>query len=148
MVGFVPHSFSRVKACLACGSGGHSQIANADIDPDDFGKLFTGWLCYVDGEGNEQIERLLLLVIPEFRVTDGGSGSDEGDMLIIALVGDADASTQGADADPAVALKGVIPLIGILHRRGTVLGRLVQALKAFFGDLSPTMLHILLEFRP
>src|SRR5215469_8024311 len=148
MVGFVPHSFSRVEACLACGSRGHSQIANADIDPGDFGELFTGWRLYVNGEGNKQIERLLLPVIPEFRVPDGGSGSDEGDMLVIALVGDADAPVEGPDADLLMALKGVIPLIGILHRRGTVLGRPVQALKAFFGDLGPTMLHILFEPGP
>src|SRR6516162_9754040 len=144
MVGFVPHSFSRVKACLAGGSGGHSQIAHADIDPDDFGEVFTGWLCYVNREGNEQIECLLLPVIPEFRVTDGGSGSDEGDMLVIALIGEANAPTQGADADLLMALKGVIALIGILHRRGTVPGRLVQTLKAFLGDLGPAMLGILL----
>src|SRR5215470_17045212 len=125
MVGFVPHSFSRVEACLACGSRGHSQIANADIDPGDFGELFTGWRLYVNGEGNEQIERLLLPVIPEFRVPDGGSGSDEGEMLVIALVGKADAPAQSADTDPAVALKGVIPLIGILYGGGTVRGRLV-----------------------
>src|SRR5215467_3090394 len=148
MVGFVPHSFSRVEACLACGSRGHSQIANADIDPGDFGELFTGWRLYVNGEGNKQIERLLLPVIPEFRVPDGGSGSDEGEMLVIALVGDADTPTQGGDTDPTVALKGVIPLIGILHRWRAVLGMLVQALKAFLGDPGPTMLHILLEFRP
>src|SRR5712691_9603160 len=106
MVGCVPHSFARVKACLACGSGGHCQIANADIDPDHFGEVFTGWRLYVNGEGNEQIERFLWPIIPEFRVTDGGSGSDEGEMLVIALVGDADAPVQGADADLLMALKG------------------------------------------
>jgi hypothetical protein len=69
-------------------------------------------------------------------------------MLVITLVGDAHPSIERPDTDPAVALKGVIPLIGILHRRGTVLGRLVQSLKAFLGNLGPTMFHILLEFRP
>src|SRR5258708_9703638 len=148
MVGFVPHSFPWMKARLACGSGGHSQIANADIDPDDFSEVFTGRLRYVNGKGHEQIELLLWPVIPEFRVTDGGSGSDEGEMLVIALVGDAHPSTQRPDTDPAVALKGVIPLIGILHRRGTVLGRLVQSLRALLANLGPAMFHILLWFRP
>src|SRR5262245_9279494 len=138
MVGFVPCSFPWMKACLACGSGSHSQIAHADIDPNNLGELFAGWLRYVNGEGHEQIERFLLPIIPEFRVPNGGSGSDEGDMLVIALVGNADASTQGANADPTVTLNGVIPLIGVLHRRGTVLGRFVQSLEAFLGDLFPS----------
>ena len=69
-------------------------------------------------------------------------------MFVIALIGDADPPVQGADTDPAVALKGVIPLIGVLHGWGTVRGRLVQTLKAFLGDLRTTMFHILLELRP
>src|SRR5947209_12267268 len=143
MVGCVPRSFSRVKACFACGSRGHRQIADADIHANHFGEVFTGWLCYVDGEGNEQIERLLVPVIPEFRVTDGSSGSDEGEMLLIALVGETRPPAQRSDTDPAVTLKGVIALIGVLDRWRTVRGGLVQALKAFLGDLGPAMLPIL-----
>src|SRR5258708_4724861 len=148
MIGFVPYSFSRVKACLACGSGGHSQIANADIDPDDFGELFAGRFGKVNREGHEQIERLLWPVIPEFRVTYGGSLLNKRNVFVVALVGETDASVQGPDTDPAVALKGVVALIGVLHRWGTIVWRLVQPLKTFPGDLLAPMFSILLEFVP
>ena len=124
------------------------EIADTHVHTNNFGELLAGWLCYVNEKGHKQIERLLLPVIPELRVTDGGSLPYQGDMLVIALVGDADASVEGADADLLMALKGVVTLIGVLHRRGTVVWWLVQALKAFFRDLGPAMLHILLELFP
>ena len=105
-----------MKACLTCGSGGHSQIADTRIHANNFGEVFTGRLRYVNGEGNEYIELFLLPVIPEFRVTDSGSLPNTCDMLVIALIGNADAPIQGADTDPAVTLKGVIPRVGYTGR--------------------------------
>ena len=124
------------------------RLANTAINADDFGEVFAGWLSYIHREGHEQIERLLLPLIPQFGVPDGSSLANEGRMLVIAMVGDADASVQGSHTDPTVALKGVIALIGVLDRRGTVLGRLVQSLKALLGDRGASMFDILLEFRP
>ena len=69
-------------------------------------------------------------------------------MFVVALVEDADPSAQGPDAHPAVTLKGIVPLIGVLHGGGTVMRGLIQALEAFFRDLLAPMLGILLELRP
>src|SRR5207248_9250046 len=105
----------------------------------DFSELRTDRLCDIKSEGNEEIELFLLTVKPEVRVAYGGSCSDESRVFVVALVGDADAPVQGPDTDPVLTLKGVIALIGVLHRWRTVLGRLVQTLEAFLGDLGSTM---------
>src|SRR5690349_6679573 len=110
MIGFVSCSFPWMKAGFASLGGSDRQIADTHVHTNNFGELLAGWLSYVNGKGHEQIERLLLPVIPEFRVTDAGSLLDEGDMLVIGLVGDADAPIEGADADLLMALKGVVTL--------------------------------------
>jgi hypothetical protein len=148
MVGLVSCSFPWMKAGFACRGGSDREIADTYIHPDDFGELFAGWLCYVNREGHEQIECLLSPVIPEFRITYGGSLLDECDVLVVALVGDADPSVEGPDAQPAVTLKGVIPLVGVLHGGGTVMRRLVQSFEAFFRDPRTTMFRILQEPGP
>ena len=69
-------------------------------------------------------------------------------MFLLSLVRDTDPSVQGSDTDPTLTLKGVIPLIGVLHGGGTVVRWLIHPFKAFFRDLRTTMFHILFEFRP
>ena len=69
-------------------------------------------------------------------------------MLVVALVGDADAPVQRPDTDPAVTLEGVIPLIGILHRWGAIMRWLIQSFKALFRDLLTAMLSIFQQLRP
>jgi hypothetical protein len=39
----------------------------------------------------------------------------ESKVLVVALVGDSGTPIEGAETDPAVTLKGVVALIGILH---------------------------------
>src|SRR5258708_6270582 len=125
MVGPVSDLFAWMKDRLARSLRGHSQIANPDIDADYTGEVCGGWVRKSDGQGHQQIEPLLWPVIPQFCVPDGGSLPNERKMCVIALVGDADPSVQGPDTDLAVALKGVIPLIGVLHGGGTVVRWLV-----------------------
>src|SRR5207248_1592976 len=81
-------------------------------------------------------------------ITYRGFLPDECNVLIVAPIGDADTSVEGADADLLLALKSVVPLIGILNGWRTVPGRLVQSFKAFLGDLLAAMLSILQELRP
>src|SRR5262249_2545848 len=122
--------------------------ADTDIHPDDFVDLLVCRLRDADFQGNEQIEDFPGFIVPEFRITDAGSMPNECKMLMVALVGEADTPAQGTKTDLLVSLEGVITLIGILNSWRTVPGGLVQALKAFPGDLGPTMLHILLELGP
>src|ERR1700676_3619182 len=146
MVGAMSDSLPSMKTGLACGSGGHGQIANPDIDANDIREVCGGWVREIDGQRHQQIEPLLWLVIPQFRIPDGGSLPNEREVPIIPLVGDTDPSIERADTDPLVSLKGVVTLVGVLHRRGTVVRGLVQALEAFLGNPLATMLGILLEF--
>lgn len=69
-------------------------------------------------------------------------------MLVIALVGYTDTSVQCVQAHMLIALKGVVPLIGILNRRGAIARGLVQSLEAFLGDLLAAVFGILLELAP
>src|SRR5579883_1890865 len=73
---------------------------------------------------------------------------DEQQMLEIALVRQTDTSVQGLDVHLLLALKRIIPLIGILHRGGAIMGRFIQPLEAFLGDLEAAMLSIVEQFRP
>src|SRR5215467_2668438 len=115
MVSFVPDPFSRVKTSLARCRRGHSQVANTHIYPDDFAELVIDGIGDIDGQGYQQIEPLLWPVIPQFCIPDGGSLPNERNVLVVPLVGNTDPSVQGPDTDLALALKGVIPLIGVLH---------------------------------
>jgi hypothetical protein len=108
---FLRLRFRRFAWC----SGGHGQIANPDIDADDVHELCRGWRGEIDGQGHEQIELLLWPVIPQFCIPDGGSLPNERDVLFVALVGNTDPSVQRPDTDLAIALKGVIPLLGVLN---------------------------------
>src|SRR5690348_1668684 len=126
MVGPVSNLLPRVKTGLACGCRGHSQIANADIDADDVSELCRGWVSNFDGQGHKQIELLTWLIVPEFGIPNRGPFSNECRVFGVALVGNTDTSVERPDADPAVALKGVVALISVLHSWGTVVRRLVQ----------------------
>src|ERR1700730_3836638 len=148
MVGAMSDSLPRMKTGLACGSGGHGQIANPDIDANDIREVCGGWVREIDGQGDEQIEPLLWPVIPQFGIPNGGSLPNERNVLVVPLIGNTDPSVQGPNTDLALTLKGVIPLIGVLHGRGTVVRWLVQPFKAFLRDLLAAMLSILLALRP
>src|SRR5579885_504648 len=69
-------------------------------------------------------------------------------MLVIALVGEDNAPRKRAHAHLPLAWKVVVASIGILHRRRAILRGLIQALKAFLGELQPPMLLILFEPGP
>src|SRR5690349_14997258 len=117
MVGSVPNLFPRVKAGLARLCGGDSQVAHAHIYTHDLLRLSSGWISYIDGEGNKQIEGFLRFVVPQFRIPNAGFLPDQCEVRISALVGKTDSSLESPDANQAVTLKGVVALIGILHRR-------------------------------
>src|SRR5690348_1057777 len=53
MVGLVSNSFPRMKTRFTCGGGGHSQIADAHIDPNDFAEVFAGRFGPVNSQGHE-----------------------------------------------------------------------------------------------
>src|SRR5579859_7091464 len=128
MVGLMSYLFAWMKACFAGLGRSDRQIANTDIHANDCLELLLCWRLYVNGEGNEEVETFLWLVVPELGIADAGSTPNECHMLIIALVGDADASPKRPDTDPTTTLKGIVTLIGILDGGRTVRGRFVQTL--------------------
>ncbi len=104
-----------MKVGFACRGRSDGEIADTHINPDDFIIALWRGIRLLDGEGNEQIESFLRCIVPEFGIANACSGANERNVLIVALVQDAYPAVQGADTDPALALKGVIPLIGVLN---------------------------------
>ncbi len=132
MGGSVSDAFAWIKAGLARRGRGYGELANAHLHTDHLSKMFRSRISYLDLQGHQQIELFLRLIIAEFGIPDPGLLSDEGRVLLIALVGVTDASGEGTNTDPTLTLKGVIPFIGVLNRWATGLRRLVQPFKAFF----------------
>src|SRR5690349_6891365 len=101
MVSLMSCAFSGVKSRLACLCRSHGQIANPDIDTDDFMQALRSWLRNLNFYREQQIELFLATVIPEFSIPNVGTLLNEGGMLVVALVGNADASVERTNTDPA-----------------------------------------------
>jgi hypothetical protein len=114
MISALSYLLARMKRWYSCGSGRHCQIAQADIHPDSLVKLRTGWFRDINFKSNEQIALFLGFIIPQFRITDAGTMLDKRGMVIVALIGEGDASVERPDTDLLVTPKRVIPLVGIL----------------------------------
>ena len=72
MIGFGNNGFTRMKRLLSSGGSGHSQVADTDIYPNDAGMPFGCRVCSFHFQGDQQVELLLGLVIPQFGSPDVG----------------------------------------------------------------------------
>ena len=88
VVGLMSYSFPRVKTGLACCGGGHGQIADAHIDPDDLVQLLAVGSGTSISRGKRVDRRFSGFIVPELGITDAGSLPNECEVLIVALVGD------------------------------------------------------------
>src|SRR5215469_12538047 len=87
MIGLGHDTFPGMKRLLASGRSRYSQIADTHVYPDHAGMRFGGRLCYFDLQGDEQIELLLGLLIPELGCPNVSAMLNESNMLLIARVG-------------------------------------------------------------
>src|SRR5260370_34130691 len=88
MVGFGNNGFARMESTLPLGGRGHRQVTHTDINPNDAPLCLWGWLCYLNFQGDEQVELLVGLVVPQLGSTKLGTMRDLGNMCIITRVGD------------------------------------------------------------
>src|SRR5438309_6836851 len=122
--------------------------ANTYIYPDDARVCLGRRVSHLHLKGDQQVEPLAGLVIPEFGRTDGRAVLDEGRMLAIACIGDDRPARKRQDTHPAIALEAVVMPQLVLKRRGDVARSLIQSLVTFLGQTRLTHGSILLDFGP
>ena len=148
VVGFGPDLFAAGEAGSILKGRRDRQVALPDIHADDAGLALGRGVSHLHFQGNQQVEALLGLVVPEFGCSDLGPTLKECHMLVIARVGHNHASTQRQDADVLAFLQAVVAVEVVGQRRGDVVGRLVEPLVAFLGASHLALLCILCGLRP
>src|SRR5438067_8501953 len=98
-----------------CGS--HRQVADSHIDPNHLLVTFKRGVRLFYFQGDEQVELLVGLVVPELGIADAGSMVDESQVRMIALIGEGDPSFKSYQAHTVSTLETIITSIGILESR-------------------------------
>src|SRR6266487_131429 len=124
------------------------QVALSYIHANDMLMRFWGGICYFHLKGDEQIELLAWLIIPEFCRPDLRTVLHESKMLIIARIGDHHAPTKGEDAHLVLGLQAVVPVVVIGQRWGNIRGWLIESLVALPGDACLAGCSVLLDLGP
>src|SRR6266702_2182953 len=148
MVGFGNHALSRMKRARSLGGRGDGQIAHPDIHSSHTAMGVGGGVCYRNFQGDEQIELLLGLIIPELGGADMGILLEQRHMLVVPCKGNDQTALQGEDAHLLCLLEAVVPMIVVGECRRHILWSLIQALVAFLRLASLTLCGILLHLRP
>jgi len=148
MVGFGYDTFSRMERPVSPGRRSDGQIADSYIHTSYTRMGLWSGVCSLNLKGNQQVELLLGLIIPEFRGPDLGTLPNKGGVLNIAGIGDDETALQGQDREVLLTLEAVVLLILVGQRRGDILGSLVQSLVAFLGLSGFALCGILLDLGP
>src|SRR5438132_11757 len=148
MVRFGHNFLSRMKGLLSPGGSSNRQVADPDIHTGDTCMAFGCWVSYLDLKGDQQVEVLLGLVIPELGRTDMSALVDERNMFGIPRIGHNHAPIQGQDTYLLVTLEAVV-MSKLIGQGGIyVLGRLIESLIEFLGQPSFTCSVVLLDLCP
>ncbi len=148
MIGLLNDAFPGMEGLLTPSRSGYCQIAQTHVYTDDAGMRFGSWRLYFHVQGDEQIELLAGLVIPQFRRPDMSAALYQSNMLGIRRVGKHNAALQGQDAHTVLSLETVVMPKLIGQSRRDKLGSLVQALIAFLGHTRLALCSVLPDLRP
>ena len=107
-----------------------------------------GGVCSRHFQGDEQIELLVGLIIPELGGSDLGLLLEQRHMLVVPCIGNDQTALQGEDAHLLCLLEAVVPMIVVGECRRHILWGLIQALVAFLRLASLALCGILLHLRP
>src|SRR5437016_3819677 len=86
MVGFGHNAFTRMKGMISSGGRGYGQVAHTKIHPCNSCMSLGSGICYIKSKGDQQIELLAWLVIPELGRSNHCSLVQQGHMLAIARI--------------------------------------------------------------
>src|SRR5215467_4729580 len=106
------------------------------------------WVCYFNLKGDEQVELLAGLVIPEFARPNAGPLMKQSHVLVIARVGNDHAPFQCQDGYLMAFLQTIISMVVVGERGTHVLRWLVKSFIAFLGESGLTRCVVLLHLRP
>ena len=148
MVSFGNNALSSMKRALSLGGRGDGQIAHAHIHPSHTGMGLGCGVCSLNFQGDEQIELLVGLIIPELSGSDMGILLEQSHMRALACVGYDHTALQCEDAHLLCLLQAVVPMIVVGERRRHVLGWGIHPLVAFLGLACCPGRGILLDLRP
>jgi len=148
VVGFGPDRLAGIKACAIVGGRHDRQVALAHIDPHDLLMRLGCRARDLYFQGDEQVELLVWLVIPELGRPDVRSMLDQRHMLLIARVGHNHAPIQGQDAHTVLRLETVVTSKLVVQRRRDILRSSIQPFVAFLRLARFAQSSIALDLRP
>lgn len=148
MICFCSDSLSREELVFFLGRGGHSKIPHAYIDANHLSMVLWCGVCRLDFQRNEQVKVFLGLIIPEFSRANLSAMLDQGNVFVIARVGDNHPSLQTQDADVTILLKTLVTLVVVGQGGRNVLGSGVQPLISLLGLTRLAECSILPDFSP
>ena len=148
VVGLWDNALAWMKCARPRRIAGHGQVAQPDNHPDDAHLRLGRGVDHLYLKGDQQVKLLAEFVIPEFRAPVGCTLLDEGNMRVIARIGQDDPPEKHQKTHPALRLEAVVMPQLILKRRGYVLGSGIQPLVAFLRLPRLTESSVLLDLRP
>src|SRR5258708_8171767 len=148
MICFGNKTFARMKRLLSPGRSSDCQLTDTHINANDSGMLLWRGFGYFKFKGDQQIELLAWLVIPEFSSSNLCSLVKQGHMLTIARIGNDHPPVQGQDTHLVAWLQTIIPLVVVGERWGNIVRRAIKALVAFLGLPCLPCGSVLLELCP
>ena len=122
-----------MKRWLSPGRSSDCQLTDPHVHSNDSGLLLWRGIGYFKCKGDQQIELLAWLVIPELSSSNPCSLVKQGHMLTIARIGNDQTPVQGQETHLVVWLQTIIALVVVGERWGNIVGRAIKALVAFLG---------------
>jgi hypothetical protein len=133
VVCFGSHFLSAVKLRPIAQSSNGSQVALAYIDAENLALGSGQWVRRLDGQADQQIEALPGVVIPEFGPADDGPGLNQGNVLVVALIGDMKTALKCEQAHVVPGPERVVMPIDVCEGGRDIRRRGIRALETAFG---------------
>src|SRR6266516_6648291 len=125
VIGFGPDSLARIEGCMMSRGRGDCQIALSNVHTDHLAVALRGRLCSLDLKCDKQVELLARFVVPQLGGPDGCPMLQEGNMLVIARVGQNHPSIKGKQTHPLLRFEAVVALVVVGEGRRHILGWLI-----------------------
>src|SRR5258708_3014833 len=148
MVGALAYLLSAVELAAIIRGRHRGKVALAHVNAHNLGSRRGRWVGDLDLQGNQQVEALLALVIPELGRANGCPGMQQRHMFGIPLIGQNQAPDGSQDAHALARFQGIIAAITVGERGGNIPGGAIQALKALFGVALRSGFRVLVPLRP
>ena len=134
VVSFGPDLFTGIEGYPFVQCRSDRQVALSDVHTNNMLMRFRCGIRHFHLKGDEQVEPLAWLIIPEFGCPDMRTVLHECKMPLIARIGDYHAPFQGQDTHLVIRLQAVVPVVVIGQCWGNIPGWLIESLVALRGN--------------